>query len=255
MPTSAAVFCPRTPRHADQRNRTSNLPITRCWLYPWATSTLPLPLFPSFLTRTYFPIPPHRSLSLLLASSSLCFILHLVLPFLLLLFSFPHLTVFPSFLASSHHSRSHIISFPFLPLLLPSFTHQSLSNSYHNFFYLCFSLFLLYLPPSLRPTFLFLSASLLPYFLCILTSSPPPLPVSSLLLLSLFLTSSSHLSLPNSSLLPSFYQFFPDFFLFLPSSLGAILSFPCLLTFNPLTSHLLPFLCSIPSLAPSFNSP
>ena len=28
---------PRTLQHAGQRNWTSDLPITRCWLYPWAT--------------------------------------------------------------------------------------------------------------------------------------------------------------------------------------------------------------------------
>ena len=42
--TSGAVLgsssCPRTLRHADQGSQTSNLQITRCWLYPWATSVL-----------------------------------------------------------------------------------------------------------------------------------------------------------------------------------------------------------------------
>ena len=31
---------PRTLRHADQGNRTSDLPNTRRWLYPWSTATL-----------------------------------------------------------------------------------------------------------------------------------------------------------------------------------------------------------------------
>ena len=33
-----SVSCLGTPRHADQGYQTSNLPITRCWLYPWATA-------------------------------------------------------------------------------------------------------------------------------------------------------------------------------------------------------------------------
>ena len=41
--TSGAVWgsvsWPRTPQHADQGNQTSNLPLTRRWLYPWATAT------------------------------------------------------------------------------------------------------------------------------------------------------------------------------------------------------------------------
>ena len=35
---SSSVFW--THQHADQRNCTSNLLITRCWLYPWATTAL-----------------------------------------------------------------------------------------------------------------------------------------------------------------------------------------------------------------------
>ena len=31
-----SVSCPRTLQHADQGNRTSDLPITRHWLYPWS---------------------------------------------------------------------------------------------------------------------------------------------------------------------------------------------------------------------------
>lgn len=34
-----SVSCPRTPLHEDQVNWTSNPPITRCWLNPWATFT------------------------------------------------------------------------------------------------------------------------------------------------------------------------------------------------------------------------
>ena len=34
------VSCPRTLWHADQGNGTSDLPITRCWFYPWATAAL-----------------------------------------------------------------------------------------------------------------------------------------------------------------------------------------------------------------------
>ena len=33
-----SVTCPRTLWHADQGNWTSNLPLTRCWLYPWPTA-------------------------------------------------------------------------------------------------------------------------------------------------------------------------------------------------------------------------
>ena len=33
-----SVSCPRTLRHTDQGNWTSDLPIPRCWLYPWATA-------------------------------------------------------------------------------------------------------------------------------------------------------------------------------------------------------------------------
>ena len=40
--TSGAVWgsvsWPRTLRHADQGNPTRDLPITRCWLHPWATA-------------------------------------------------------------------------------------------------------------------------------------------------------------------------------------------------------------------------
>ena len=34
-----SVSCPRTLQHADQWNQTSDLQITRCWFYPWATAT------------------------------------------------------------------------------------------------------------------------------------------------------------------------------------------------------------------------
>ena len=40
-----SVSCLRTLQHAGQGNRTCDPPITRHWLYPWATATLPL--FPS----------------------------------------------------------------------------------------------------------------------------------------------------------------------------------------------------------------
>ena len=33
-----SISCPRTLWHADQGNRTSALPITRRWLYPWAAA-------------------------------------------------------------------------------------------------------------------------------------------------------------------------------------------------------------------------